>query len=179
MRVKNSSKSLSHTLSEINTFLHFTQKFKMMAKNGGKMFFCEKLPVDSPDTLGVQNFVEISISCTFSEINVFYAEIQHDGQPKWQENDFCEKTPVGSADTLDIKNFIEITLSHTVSEIYFCILCRNSRWMPKMAGFLRKVTSRLCRHHGGQKCHRNHSTSHRFRDKCIFVFYTEIQDGRQ
>ena len=71
MRVKNSSKSLSHTLSEINTFLHFTQKFKMMAKNGGKMFFCEKSPVDSADTMGVKNVIEITLLHTVSEINAF------------------------------------------------------------------------------------------------------------
>ena len=31
--------ALSHSVSEINTFLHFTQKFKMAAKSGGKTFF--------------------------------------------------------------------------------------------------------------------------------------------
>ena len=30
---------LSRSVSEINTFLHFTQKFKMAAKSGGKMIF--------------------------------------------------------------------------------------------------------------------------------------------
>ena len=32
---------------------------------------------------------------------------------------------------------------------------------------------------GGQKFRPNHSISHRFRDKCIFAFYAEIQGGRQ
>ena len=31
--------ALSHTVSEINLCLHFTQKFKMVAKNGGKTIF--------------------------------------------------------------------------------------------------------------------------------------------
>ena len=31
----------------------------------------------------------------------------------------------------------------------------------------------------GQKFHRNHTISHRFRDRCVFPFYTEIQDGYQ
>ena len=31
----------------------------------------------------------------------------------------------------------------------------------------------------GQKFRRNCSISHRFRDKCIYMFYTEIQDGCQ
>ena len=33
--------------------------------------FCEKLPVDSADTLRVKIFVEIALSCSVSEINVF------------------------------------------------------------------------------------------------------------
>ena len=31
--------ALSRSVSEINMFLHFTQKFKMAAKSGGKMIF--------------------------------------------------------------------------------------------------------------------------------------------
>ena len=31
--------ALSRTVSKINAFLHFTQKFKMAAKNGGKAIF--------------------------------------------------------------------------------------------------------------------------------------------
>ena len=31
--------ALSHTVSGINAFLHFTQKFKMAAKYGGKTIF--------------------------------------------------------------------------------------------------------------------------------------------
>ena len=46
--------TLSHIVSEINALLHFTQKFKMAAKSGGKAF-CKKVPIDSADILGVQN----------------------------------------------------------------------------------------------------------------------------
>ena len=43
--------------------------------------------------LWVKNFVEITLSCTDSEIDVFYREIQ-DGQQKWQQNIFfCKKVP--------------------------------------------------------------------------------------
>ena len=31
--------TLAHTVSEINEFLCFTQKFKMAARNGGNFFF--------------------------------------------------------------------------------------------------------------------------------------------
>ena len=34
--------ALSHTFSEINAFLHFTQNFKMPTKCGGKMILAKK-----------------------------------------------------------------------------------------------------------------------------------------
>ena len=62
----------------------------------------------------------------------------------------------------------------------FCVLHRNSRWPPKMAGkrFLEILASRL-QIPWGQKFHRNCSIAHHFRDKCVFVFYAEIQDGHK
>ena len=111
--------ALSRSVSEINTFLHFTQKFKMAAKSGGKTLFCKTSPVDSPYTLWVKNFIKIALSCSVSEINTFfafYAEIQ-DGCQKWRENDFWEKSLVESPNTFRVKNFVEIALSRSVSEI--------------------------------------------------------------
>ena len=61
--------ALSRTVSEINALLRFTQNFKMTVKSGGKAMFCKKSPVDSTDTLQIQNFVEIVLSCTISKIN--------------------------------------------------------------------------------------------------------------
>ena len=49
--------ALSCTISQINALLRFMQKFKMAAKSGRKTIFCKKLPVDSADTLWVQNFI--------------------------------------------------------------------------------------------------------------------------
>ena len=43
--------ALSRSVSEINTFLCLTQKFKMAAKCGGKMLFCKKSPVISANTM--------------------------------------------------------------------------------------------------------------------------------
>ena len=63
--------------------------------------------------LGEKNFNKITLSCTISEINAFYAEIQ-DGCQKWQEIDFWEKSPVDSVDTLGVKNFAKIALSCSV-----------------------------------------------------------------
>ena len=62
-----------------------------------------------------------------------------------------------------------------------CALRRNSRWLPKMAGkrFLEKVASQLWGYSSDQKFQRNRSIMHHFRDKCVFAFYTEIQDGHQ
>ena len=146
--------------------------------------FWGKLPVDSPDTLQIKNFIEITLSHSVSEINTFsafYAEIQ-DGRQKWQENDFWEKSPVDSADTLWVKYFVKITLSRSVSKINaFLHFMQKFKMAAKSGGkrFLGKVTSRLCRYPVGQKFRRNHSISIRFRDKHFFAFYAEIQDGRQ
>ena len=43
----------------------------MAAKNDGKTNFWEKSPDDSADSLGVKNFVKISLFHTISEINAF------------------------------------------------------------------------------------------------------------
>ena len=63
--------------------------------------------------------------------------------------------------------------------MHFCVLCRNSRWQQKMTGkrFLVKSAAWLCIYPVDQKLVRNLSVSHCFRDKCIFAFYAEIQDG--
>ena len=42
-----------------------------------------------------------------------------------------------------------------------------------------KIASRLCRYPSGQKFRQNRSISLCFQDKQVFVFNTEIQDGRQ
>ena len=110
--------------------------------------FCENSPVDSADTLWVKHFVKIQklprnhfISLHFRDkrIFVFDTKIQ-DGRQKWRENVFFfvffyTLMPVDSADTLWVKHFVKIALSLSVSEINtFCILRRNSRWPPKVAG---------------------------------------------
>ena len=90
--------------------------------------------------------------------------------------------PVDSADTLRIKNFIEIALSHSVSEInLFLHLTQKFKMATKShrKQFLRKVANTLCRYLADQKFHRNHSISLCFRDKLVFAFNTEIQDGHQ
>ena len=66
MRVKNFVESaLPHTVCKMNTFLHFMQKFKMAAKNGGKVIF-KKIHQYTADTLWVKNFIEFTLSRTIS-----------------------------------------------------------------------------------------------------------------
>ena len=48
----------------------FTKKFKMAAKSSGNDFY-EKSPVDSAGTLWVKNSVEIALSRSIFEINMF------------------------------------------------------------------------------------------------------------
>ena len=110
--------ALPRIVSEINAFLRFKQKFKMVTKNGGKMIFGKShhLTLQIP-CLEVKNFDQITVSHTVSQINAFCSEIQ-DGHQKWQENDFWGNSPVDSGDTLALKNFNEIALSRTVFKIF-------------------------------------------------------------
>ena len=65
---------------------------------------------------------------------------------------------------------------------HFCILHRNLRWLSKIAenDFWEKIAEDSVNTHVvGQKFCQNHSITHHFRDKRVFAFYTEIQDGRQ
>ena len=47
--------SVSRTVSEINVFLHFTQKFKKAVKNGKENNFWQKVTDDSAYTLHILN----------------------------------------------------------------------------------------------------------------------------
>ena len=81
-------------------------RFCVLHRNGRQNWqendFWENSQVDSADTLGFKNFIEITLSCTVIEINAFYAEIQ-DGRQKWQENNLWENSPLDSADSLRVK----------------------------------------------------------------------------
>ena len=57
----------------------------------------------------------------------------------------------------------------------FCVLRRNSRWLPKMVEkrFLGKVASRLSIYSTGKKICQNRSISHHFQHKCAFAFWEQ------
>ena len=138
LRVKNFVEiALSRSVSEINMFSCFIQNFKMAVKSLWENDFCEKSPVDSADNLRVKNFVEIALSRSVSEINMFSCFIQNFKmavKSLW-ENDFCEKSPVDSADNLRVKNFVEIALSRSVSEInMFSCFIQNFKMAVKRRG---------------------------------------------
>ena len=131
----------------------------MAAKSGGKQFLRKVASrlCKYPAVQKVRRNRSISLRFRDKHIFAFKAEIQ-DGRQKWRENDFWEKLPVDSADILWIKIFVEIALSHFVCEInVFCVLCRNSRWPPKVAekSFLMKLARRLFRYRAGQKFRQN------------------------
>ena len=90
-----------------------------------------KWPVDSADTLGVKNFVEIALSCTVIEINAFLHLKQKlkMASKNGRKNDFLEKWPIDFAETLPVKNFVEISLSHRYRDK--CILAFYQKY--KMA----------------------------------------------
>ena len=88
-----------------------------------------------------------------------YAEIQ-DGRQNSKKT-ILGKSRQLTVDTLGVKNFIEITPPRTVPEMYaFLHFTQKIKMAGK--GFLRKITTRLCRYLGGQKFHRNLSISHHF-----------------
>ena len=112
---------------------------------------------------------------------MFYTEIQ-DAYKNGTKNNFWEKSSVDSADTLGIKTFNKIVLSGTVSEInafvfYTEIQDGHQKWRENDLWEMSPVDSADILE--GKKFERNHSISHRFRYKCVYVFYTEIQDGCQ
>ena len=60
----------SISVSKINVFEHFTQKFKMMSKNGGKAVLGKKWWMIAY-ILQDKNFIEFALSRSISEINAF------------------------------------------------------------------------------------------------------------
>ena len=90
---------------------------------------------------------------------------------------FGEKLPVNSADILGVKNF---ALSHTVSEINTILRFKQKFKMAAKNGgktIFGKSLEYTLQVTWGSKICRNCFISHRFQDKCVFVFYIEIQDG--
>ena len=59
-----------------------------------------------------------------------------------------------------------------------CVLHRNSRW-PRENDLWEMSPVDSADTLEGKKFQQNHSISHRFQDKCVYVFYVEIQDGCQ
>ena len=103
--------TLSCSVSMINMFLHFTQKFKMAAKMAKNDFW--KKQSDACQYPGGKKFCRNrSISHNFQDkcIFAFYTEFQDDCQ-KWRENDFLNKLADNSTETLRVKNFVNIALS--------------------------------------------------------------------
>ena len=163
LRSKLSSKSLSHRYQDKCVFAFYAEIQDGRQKRR-ENDFGEKSPVDSADTLWVKYFVESTLSRTVIETNEFLHFMQK----------FKMVAKNGG-------KTIALYLAPLSKQMSFCILCRNSRWLPKMAGkqFWGKVASTLYRYPVGQKFCRNHSISYCFRDKCVFAFYAVIQDGCQ
>ena len=111
LRVKNFLEiALSRSISKINRFLRFTQKFKMAAKSGGKKIL-QKVASRLHRHPGRPKFrPNRSILLRYQDklVFAFIVEIQ---------DDFCKKLPVDFADTLWVKIFGKIALSRSVSEI--------------------------------------------------------------
>ena len=59
--------ALCYTVSKINAFFHFTQKFMMAAKNDDKKMFGKSWQI-TLNILGVKNLIKIAISRSVSDI---------------------------------------------------------------------------------------------------------------
>ena len=107
----------------------------------GHQKFCEndfwqKVPDDSPFTMGIKKFVKIALFHTLPMRNMVLRFTQKlkmaakNGRKSIFYKNCHDSLP-------GVKNFIEITLSHTISKINtFFVLYRISRWPTKMAGKL-------------------------------------------
>ena len=182
--VKNFNKiSLSCTISEINAFLRFTQKFKMAAKYGGKAIFGKSRQLTT-DILGVKNFNKISLSCTISEINAFLRFTQKFKMPTkmarkmilGKSHQFTLLIPWGSKLRRN-RSIMHSFRDKCVHVFYAEIQDDRQKSRENDLWEMSSVDSAYTLE--GQKFRRNCSILHRFRDKCINVFYTEIQDGCQ
>ena len=159
-------------------FFLFGQKFensKWLPYVGREKFL--KLPrVHFLDTLWVENFDKIALSCTVKEIEAILcfailgknSKIQN-GRHMWEEENFYKLPRVHCSDTLWVENFDEIPLSHTVKEIEailcFTIFGKNSKiqtgrhfWGGE--NFLKIAKSTLVRYPVAWYFRRNHSISH-------------------
>ena len=102
-------------------------------QNWRENHFLKILSVHSPDTLGVNNFDEITLSCTVSERNAFlcfFAKLQ-DGRQKWQENDFREKSPADCSYPVGQKfrqNHFILQIEANLCFFHFWQKCENSKW---------------------------------------------------
>ena len=119
-------------------------------------------------TLGIPSrpkfFIQIALSHTVSEIHAFLH--------------FTQTTPY----TLWAKTFFKsLSLALFPRQMCFCVLRRISRWLLKMAGkwFLMKSGGWLCIYPVRQTFCQPGSIYDHFRDKCVFEFYAEMQEGCQ
>ena len=124
-------------------FCHFWQKFENSKWPPflGRGKFLENCRVHSLDTLWVENFDEIGLSCTIKEIEAYMcfaifgknSKIQN-GRHFWGGENFLKISTVEFSDTQWVENFDEIALSRTVKEIEtnlcFAIFGKNSKCPP-------------------------------------------------
>ena len=63
--------TLTCSISEINTYLHFTQKFKIAAKSGERKISVKTRQYTLQISLCDKSFVKITLACSISEINTY------------------------------------------------------------------------------------------------------------
>ena len=119
-----------------------------------------------------------SISLRFRDkrIFAFNAEIQ-DGHQNWRETFFAKSH---STNHLRVRNFVEIALSRAISKnfaSYTEIQDGRQKWRENF--FQKKSPVHYTDTLWVKNFRQNRSILLCFRDKRVFAFYAEIQDGRQ
>ena len=128
--------------------------------------FCEKPPVDSAHNLQIRNFVEITLSRTVCQINVFCILRRNSiWSPKNGGKVIFAKC------RLRVQNFVEIALSHTVSEMNALLrFMQKFKIAAKSGGkaiFAKKSTVDSAYILWDKRFRRNRSITHHFQDKCF------------
>ena len=91
----------------------------MAAKKWRENDFWQNIADDTVYTLQVKNYIEMAVSCTVSEINMFCILCRNSIWPPKMAGKlfFWQKVEDNSTHTLWVKNFIEIALSRTICEM--------------------------------------------------------------
>ena len=126
--------SLSRTLSEINGCLHFTQKFKMVAKNGGKIIFGKSrrytLQIPCGSKISSKSLYLAGFSGYKHFCDLKFLRKNQNGRHFWQDKFFFLKIAMATPQRLPAsqkfrRNHFISHVFHDISSFVFCNFLRK------------------------------------------------------